>query len=132
YSPDAVNALPTDKDGFPYHPEITIKHGPEPAAPLDLAARVKDRNIYLTWRTPPSSPVPIFSYKIEYQHDGKWQYYGNRIMGNTTNSATMYDMPAGTYDIYLRSYGVLSYSPWSNVARVHIPGVINKPAGSAG
>ncbi|BFZ14426.1 hypothetical protein BsWGS_17465 [Bradybaena similaris] len=122
YSPDAVNALPTDKDGVPYYPEITIKLGPEPAAPVDLTARVRDRNIYLTWRRPLSSAVPIFSYKIEYQHDGKWQYYGDRIKENTTNTATMYDMSTGMYDIYLRSYGTLSYSPWSNVARVHIPG----------
>lgn len=59
-------------------------------------------------------------YKIEYQHDGKWQFYNHRILGNMSNSMRLPNMASGTYDIWLRSYGVLAYSHMSNTVRVKV------------
>ncbi|XP_055865968.1 uncharacterized protein LOC106054729 isoform X2 [Biomphalaria glabrata] len=122
YDPKAVLALPVDREGVPYYPEISENKGPSPSEPQNLSAQVRDKDIILNWKVPLISPVPIFSYKIEYSHENSnWIIYPVRVIGGSTSYAEMKDMGSGTYNIRLRSYGVLAFSIPSKAARVTVP-----------
>ncbi|XP_035828569.1 protein turtle homolog B, partial [Aplysia californica] len=135
YDRAVVTALPVNRQGQPYYPDVTINHGPQPSAPLNLSARVKDGDILLAWIVPLSSPVPIFSYRIEYSLNGGTVIeHAPLIQGGDTRETSMTGMPSGTYDIRLRSYGVMAYSRVSNIVRVVIAedGGGSSPSGKAG
>ncbi|KAH9514919.1 hypothetical protein Btru_021364 [Bulinus truncatus] len=132
YDPVAVMTLPVDNEGLTYYPEISENKGPQPAAPQNLTAQIRNRDIILSWRAPQVSPVPIFSYKIEYVHENSnWAVYPERVIGGSTNYAEMKDVPSGAYSIRLRAYGVLAFSPASNTVRVSVPSGKSKSPGNA-
>ncbi|GFO11860.1 protein turtle [Plakobranchus ocellatus] len=120
YDPNTVNALPTYPNGSVYYPTIKHNIGIQPSPPRNLTAHVNGHDITLNWDSPRNSPVPYFSFQIEYFRGTKWIRLDSIIKGEQARGAVINDMPSGTYNLRLLSCGVMACSGGSNVVRISV------------
>lgn len=98
--------------------------GPQPTPPRNVTAvRQEDGSILVTWQSPLDPPVPVFWYTVEYRPFGSqiWQRYEGYVLSTAGNRKLMKDLDPGTYQVKVVAYGVMAFSPTSNVATVEIP-----------